>query len=1551
MTTIFRIKKQWSITFCMLLFSSVSFAQELNDREMDFDATKIIFSLKERILTPAQTEEAIKLYKSSLVIKATQLENIRQEQALKYFPNEDKNDAKDSTEKSENKRILLDVPVEERNALIAFYNATQEDGAWYHSNNWNTSKPVESWYGVTVVNNHVTLLNLRANNLKGQIPDISALKNYLTAIRIGGNKLYGSLENLGKLTSLNSIDISYSLFDGNLEPIGNLINLESFSAYSNKIKGQIPDNFSNLSKLKYLQISNNNLSGAISSIGINLPALEYLNLTNNNFTNNGTLPNSFLNLKKLKSLICNSAGLSENLEILGNLTDLEHLDLGNNKFSGPLPQNFQNLTKLKFFAMHDNDIDDISVLSSLNSLESIWFGNNQIKTNLSSFSNLINLNVLSLPFNKITGEIPVAFQDFQNIDIISLSYNKLTGLIPRLTFTNDTYGEKFSITGNNFRFIDFVDTYDYYYSTIGYNYSYYPQSATDTMLTYSKSEGEVVNLEMYSDNRYLPNDTFQWYKDEKKIFGATNRVYTINSFNSANDKGEYYCLSSNPMNPYFFLSRNKIYLNSANCPEIKGEISTTNNEKIYVNKISNFIFKTTATNLKYDWKIYTLDNYLLDHKKEQIFTTLIKYNNCKIELIVTDINGCKTSFIKEFKNYDACSEMGNHSGYIKPSNYENICVGDKITYTYYKHYPEKVLSYKWHLYDKNLVLISTSNESEFTVSHNSLGENSIKLYLTDENGCTTEVTRYARMVICNSCTIANEKSEIVKGAVINLLKSLAVKVARGDTDAQINGSNPSELIALKEYLMSSVADKIYNFVSTRNDSGEITSLQFSFSQDREYDIYYVNSYGLNYYFDFDISQYIGYNELLISCQAMNTRMINTRGLGTELYNKIGCDTGMSIQYVDFCPEKTVEKKDCAKEPISFVFETISTNLNYTWTSTNALGVIVHTETNTTGLYTFTPELAGEYEIKLMAEGAVNCETLFSKTINIENCLPFVSCTKSNIHAPEIQRLFISLITKLVSTPNGTDANTYAKKEIAALSPYTTASSVKIYNFSNTSTAISFSFSKTAIGNDVQLPKSLSGTITDIDLRKYTAALAKNTVAINYSDGTTNSNGYVQNIDFCPNELSCVSHIALVVDESGSIDSKEANKIKKQLKLFIKQQALTNDSIGSNIYVSLTGMSDSDENTRTDFILPTKLTNTPASLRQFNVWIDSFGKRNGKTGISASSDYWRSGLEGALGYSMKPNMVIMITDGCQTANVDSLKITMKKFNNAYGSDPKLPHLYIVGIENGIYVDETFYTNKFLSPTADPNNSQNNLVNTVTNHLTKSLKYLLDFPATEFPKSDINEFGTGTYYGHDNFNLLSSDETYFSDKLADSKIVCGTASIKDFCDDCLSFKPEPGKEYMLSAWVKEELSTQVKTYENPAIKIIFYNRKEALDIPTHKIDSLSVKASGNIIDGWQRVVQKFKVPVETITIGIQLENNSPSIPVYFDDIRIHPLQGSVKSFVYDPETFKLMSELDENNYSTFYEYDNEGGLVRVKKETEKGIKTIQETRSGSVINTKL
>ena len=73
------------------------------------------------------------------------------------------------------------------------------------------------------------------------------------------------------------------------------------------------------------------------------------------------------------------------------------------------------------------------------------------------------------------------------------------------------------------------------------------------------------------------------------------------------------------------------------------------------------------------------------------------------------------------------------------------------------------------------------------------------------------------------------------------------------------------------------------------------------------------------------------------------------------------------------------------------------------------------------------------------------------------------------------------------------------------------------------------------------------------------------------------------------------------------------------------------------------------------------------------------------------------------------------------------------------------------------------------------------------------------------------------------------------------------------------------------------------------------------------------------------------------------NSGIQPIYFDDIRIHPFNANMKSYVYDPRLLRLTAELDENNYASFYDYNEEGQLVRTKKETTQGIKTIQETRS--------
>lgn len=157
----------------------------------------------------------------------------------------------------------------------------------------------------------------------------------------------------------------------------------------------------------------------------------------------------------------------------------------------------------------------------------------------------------------------------------------------------------------------------------------------------------------------------------------------------------------------------------------------------------------------------------------------------------------------------------------------------------------------------------------------------------------------------------------------------------------------------------------------------------------------------------------------------------------------------------------------------------------------------------------------------------------------------------------------------------------------------------------------------------------------------------------------------------------------------------------------------------------------------------------------------------------------------------------------------------------------------------------------------------------------------------------------------------------------------------CKECItSFAPIPGNKYVLSAWVREE-NTQPITYTEPGITI-------NLSGPG---TSYNFQPKGKIIDGWQKIEEEFWVPEGTHAIDIVLKNVQVSSTqyVYFDDIRVFPFKANMKSYVYDPYTQKLVSELDENNYATYYEYDEEGGLRRVKKETERGVMTIKESGS--------
>lgn len=154
------------------------------------------------------------------------------------------------------------------------------------------------------------------------------------------------------------------------------------------------------------------------------------------------------------------------------------------------------------------------------------------------------------------------------------------------------------------------------------------------------------------------------------------------------------------------------------------------------------------------------------------------------------------------------------------------------------------------------------------------------------------------------------------------------------------------------------------------------------------------------------------------------------------------------------------------------------------------------------------------------------------------------------------------------------------------------------------------------------------------------------------------------------------------------------------------------------------------------------------------------------------------------------------------------------------------------------------------------------------------------------------------------------------------------IQDDCKDCLkTFSPPSGK-YIVSAWVKGEAQNRNSSYLNPFIKIGFNSNSAAI----------SCSPSGPIIDEWQRIDTILTIPADAVTMQIELGCTTGTC--YFDDFRFYPLDGSLVTYVYDPINLRLVAQLDERNFATLYDYDEEGQLKRVKKETERGIMTIQE-----------
>ena len=187
-----------------------------------------------------------------------------------------------------------------------------------------------------------------------------------------------------------------------------------------------------------------------------------------------------------------------------------------------------------------------------------------------------------------------------------------------------------------------------------------------------------------------------------------------------------------------------------------------------------------------------------------------------------------------------------------------------------------------------------------------------------------------------------------------------------------------------------------------------------------------------------------------------------------------------------------------------------------------------------------------------------------------------------------------------------------------------------------------------------------------------------------------------------------------------------------------------------------------------------------------------------------------------------------------------------------------------------------------------------------------------------------------------NMYPLGKEYLADNTVSPNTICTKIDhIKPLSNYLIDgFNLIPGTRMISGVWVKKGTTDcHCPSYDGFTIKL-----KSASN---SNIATLAPK--GSIIEGWQLYEAEFIVPSDN-KLDFYIDNGSSSQLLFIDDLRFHPYNANMKSFVYNPYNLKPAAELDENNYASFYEYDDDGTLIRVKKETKLGIKTIQETRSG-------
>ncbi|KAG8643689.1 hypothetical protein MANES_11G060100v8 [Manihot esculenta] len=346
---------------------------------------------------------------------------------------------------------------EERSTLLDFK-------AFVGSNGFDADHLLPSWID-DPTSNCCEWERVMCNSTTGHVTELS-LNNtrqyYMESYSFyyDENIWYVNLSMFQQLKELKTLNLSYNHFDCSIddqgcERLSKLEKLEVLDLTWNRFNNNILSSLSALISLKTLILDYNGMEGSFPMQGFQ--RLEELNLRGNTFNN--SILSSLAALPSLNTLILRGIEMKDSFPNQG-FERLEKLDISGNRFNKSILSSLGALTSLNTLILREmydmngsfpiQDFSTFKRLETLNlgdndftgcipedmwaplSLKALYLYDNKLSGSLSkqSLCGLKDLQLLDLSFNEFGGTLPQCLGNLTSLTFLHLSENQLTGYLP-----------------------------------------------------------------------------------------------------------------------------------------------------------------------------------------------------------------------------------------------------------------------------------------------------------------------------------------------------------------------------------------------------------------------------------------------------------------------------------------------------------------------------------------------------------------------------------------------------------------------------------------------------------------------------------------------------------------------------------------------------------------------------------------------------------------------------------------------------------------------------------------------------------------------------------------------------------------------------------------------------------------------------------------------------------------------------------------------------------------------------------------------------------------